>query len=134
MTYGVVKSIGCAINRLIQSTSYGKNFRIEFLNTSSYNSKEVGDAYLKAASYGIPVISAYAASQGIGQAELDSMSFLETDVLNLQEMFVPLQSSSQMSSDDVNKKAATAEGGAPQKDPGELTDSGEQSREDGDDW
>ena len=134
MTYGAVKSIGDAINRLVQSTNYGRNFRVEFLNTSAYNSKEVGDAYLKAASYGIPVISAYAASQGIGQAELDSMSFLETEVLGLQEMFVPLQSSSQMSAEDVESKAATAEGGAPIKDDEDLSDSGEQTREDRDDW
>lgn len=129
MTYGVVKSMGDAINRLVQSMSYGKNFRVEFLNTSAYNSKEVGDAYLKAASYGIPVISAYAASQGIGQAELDSMSFLETEILGLQEMFVPLQSSSQMSAQDVESKAATAEGGAPQKDIEDLSDSREANQE-----
>ena len=39
-----------------------------------------------------------------------------------------------MSSSDLESKAATDEGGAPTKDAGELTDSGEQSREDGDDW
>ena len=45
----------------------------------------------------------------------------------------PLQSSSTLSgSSDSN--AATDEGGAPQKDTGDLTDSGEQTREDGDDW
>ena len=130
MTYGVVKSIGDAINRLVQHMAYGKNFRIEFLNTSAYNSKEVGDAYLKAASYGIPVISAYAASQGIGQAELDSMSFLETEVLGLQDMFKPIRSSTQMGSDELNSKAATDEGGAPTKDIGEISESGEQNRED----
>ena len=130
MTYGVVKSIGDVINRLIQAQPYGKNFRVEFLNISAYNSKEAGDAYLKAASYGLPTISAYAASQGIGQAELDSMSFLETEVLGLQNMFKPLISSSQMSSREVDG----GEPGAPTKDTGELTDSGEQNREDGDDW
>lgn len=128
MTYGIVKSIGDVINRLIQAQPYGKNFRIEFLNVSPYNSKEAGDAYLKAASYGLPTISAYAASQGIGQAELDSMSYLETEVLGLQNMFKPLVSSTQMSSD------SDGEAGAPAKDIGELTDSGEQDREDGDDW
>ena len=134
MTYGVVKSIGDAINRLVQSMGYGKNFRIEFLNTSVYNSKEAGDAFLKAATYGFPTLSAYAASQGIGQAEIDGMSFLETEVLELQKMFVPVQSSTQMGSGDLESNAATDEGGAPQKDIGELTDSGEQSRDDGDDW
>ena len=67
MTYGIVKSIEDMVNRYIQSLPYGKNFRVNFLDVSPFNRKEVGDAYLKAASYGLPTISAYAASQGIGQ-------------------------------------------------------------------
>lgn len=134
ITYGIVKSIEDVINRFIQSQSYGKNFKVNFLDVSPYNRKEVGDAYLKAASYGLPTISAYSASQGIGQAELDSMSFLEGRVLGLQDIFRPLQSSSQMSSSDLESNSATDEGGAPTKDIGELTDSGEQSSEDSSDW
>lgn len=76
----------------------------------------------------------YAASQGLGQAELDSMSFLEKTVLGLQDMFKPLVSSTQMSSSDVEKKGATDQGGAPTKDIGDLTDSGEQTSEQKDDW
>lgn len=134
ITYGIVKSIERAINRFIQSFNYGKYFRVNFLDVSFVNRKEVGDAYLKAASYGLPTISAYAASQGIGQAELDAMAFLEGTVLELQKRFKPIQSSSQMSSDSLNGNGATEEGGAPEKDITELTDSGEQSREDKDDW
>lgn len=130
ITYGIVKSIGDAINRLLQAQSYGKNFVVNFLDVSPFNRKEAGDAYLKAASYGLPTISAYAASQGIGQAELDTMSFLETEVLGLQDMFRPIQSSSQMSSDNLNGNGATDEGGAPVKDMEDLTESGEQNRED----
>lgn len=134
ITYGIVKSIGDAINRFIQSQSYGKNFRVNFLDVSPFNRKEVGDAYLKAASYGVPTISAYAASQGIGQAELDAMSFLEGDVLGLQKIFKPIQSSSQMSSSDIEGNGSTEDGGAPKKDIDELTDSGEQTSEQKDDW
>ena len=134
ITYGIVKSIEDVVNRFIQAQAYGKYFTVNFLDVSPFNRKEVGDAYLKAASYGIPTICAYAASQGIGQAELDSMSFLETQVLGLQSMFKPLQSSSQMSSEDLDGGGATDEGGAPTKDIDELTDSGEQSSEDKDDW
>lgn len=130
VTYGVVKSIEDVINRYIQSKSYGRYFKVTFLDCSPFNRKELGDAYLKAASYGLPTISMYAASQGLAQAEIDTMSFLEGDVLGLQDMFRPIQSSSQMSSEDINGGQA----GAPQKDAGELTDSGEQSREDSDDW
>lgn len=129
ITYGIIKSIQDVINRLIQSQSYGKNFRVNFLDCSPYNRKELGDAYLKAASYGIPMISYYAASQGLGQAELDSMSFLETEVLGLQDMFRPIQSSTQMSSTDLDTEAATDEGGAPTKDIGDVSDSRENNSE-----
>lgn len=124
ITYGIVKSFGDAVNRFVQSQSYGKNFRVNFLDVSRFNQKEVGEAYLKAASYGIPSISYYCASQGIGQAELDSMSFLETQVLGLQDMFRPIQSSTQMSSSDTSNA-----GGAPIKDIGDLSDKREENRE-----
>lgn len=129
ITYGIVKSIQDAINRFVQSQSYGKNFKVNFLDVSPYNRKEVGDAFLKAASYGLPTISAYAASQGIGQAELDSMSFLEGSVMNLQEMFKPIQSSTQMSGSNLDGNGATDEGGAPTKEVGEVSDSRETNSE-----
>lgn len=129
ITFGIVKNIEDAINRYIRSFKYGKNFKVTFLDCSPFNRKEVGDAYLKAATYGLPTISAYAASQGIGQEELDSMSFLEGTVLGLQQMFVPLQSSTQMSSADLESEAATDEGGAPKKEIGEVSDSREANQE-----
>ena len=129
ITYGIVKLVGDVINRFLQAQSYGKNFCVNFLDVSPFNRKEAGDAYLKAAQFGLPTISAYAASQGIGQAELDSMSYLETTVLGLQDIFIPIQSSTQMSSDDINKKGATDEGGAPTKDMEDLTESGERNQE-----
>ena len=130
ITFGIVKSIEDAVNRIIQEQSYGKNFKVNFLDVSPFNRKEVGDAYLKAATYGLPTISAYAASQGIGQAELDCMSFLEGTVLKLPDLFRPIQSSTQMSAADLESKAATDEGGAPTKEVGEITESGDQNQED----
>ncbi len=130
ITYGIVKNIGDAINRFLQAQSYGKNFRVNFMDVSAYNRDEVGAAYLKAASYGLPTISMYAASQGLEQESIDSMSFLETQVLGLQKMFKPIQSSTQMSASDLESKGATDEGGAPTKGVGEITESGEQNQED----
>lgn len=120
ITYGIVKSIEQMVNRFLWSYSYGKNFRVTFLDVSTFNRKEAGDAYLKACQYGIPMISYYAASQGLQQADMDTMNFLEQDVLNLTERFKPLQSSATLSSNDV---------GAPKKDIGELSDNGESARE-----
>ena len=134
ITFGIVKSIEDVVNRFIQAQSYGKNFKVTFLDCSPFNRKEMGDMYLKACQYGLPFISMYAASQGMSQSEVDCMSFLENDALNLTERFVPLQSSSTQSAASSDGNGATDEGGAPTKDVGDLTDSGEQSREDGDDW
>lgn len=115
ITFGIVKSIEDVVNRFIQAQSYGKNFKVTFLDCSPFNRKEMGDMYLKACQYGLPFISMYAASQGMSQSEVDCMSFLENDVLNLTERFVPLQSSSTQSAASSDGNGATDEGGAPTK-------------------
>lgn len=129
ITYGIVKSIEDMVNRFIQSQAYGKNFKVNFLDVSTFNRKEMGDMYLKAAQYGLPTVCMYAASQGLGQAELDSMNYLENDLLEIKKLFVPLQSSSTQSGNNESK-GATDEGGAPPKDANDLTESGLQKRED----
>lgn len=132
ITFDIVKSLENVINRYIQTDvqteKFGKNFKVTFLDCSRFNQKEVGDAYLKAASYGLPTVSMYAASQGLGQAELDAMSFLENNVMKLPEMLQPLINSAQVSA-TVDREGATDDGGAPEKDVGDLTDAGEVSRE-----
>lgn len=127
MTYGIVKSIEAAINRYLQSQSYSKNFKITFLDCSPFNRKEMGDAYLRACQFGLPMVSYYCASQGLNQAEMDTMNFLEDDVLGIKGRFIPLQSSSTQSSGEAS---AESKAGRPQKDAGELTEQGEQTRED----
>lgn len=127
ITYGIVKSIEDAINRFVQSQSYGKYFKVTFLDVSPYNRDAMGDMYLKACQYGLPMVSYYCASQGLNQAEMDSMNFLEDDVLGIKGKFIPLQSSATQSSTDSN--GATDEGGAPTKGIGEVSDKREQNSE-----
>lgn len=124
ITFGIVKGIEDVVNRYIQSQNYGKNFKVTFLDCSPFNRKEIGDQYLKGCQYGAPMVSLYCASQGLGQAEIDSMNFLENEVLNIKSSFVPLQSSSTQSG------SADSTVGAPRKDDGDLTESGVQHRED----
>lgn len=130
ITYGIVKSLENVVNRYIQSHSYGKNFKVTFLDCSPYNRKEMGEQYIKAAQYGFPTLTYYCASQGISQAEMDCMNFLEDDVLGLKKRFVPLQSSSTQSS--KSKTGNDGDPGAPEKDAEDLSDAGEISRENGD--
>lgn len=121
-TYSIVKSIECMLNRFVHRHGYGKYFNVTFLDCSPFNRKEVGDAYLKAAQYGLPTLSYYAASQGVSQDALDCLNFLEDTVLKLKTRFVPLQSSATLSSADN-------EAGRPKSDIGDLSDSGEDTRE-----
>ena len=134
ITYGIVKNIGAVINRYLHEQNFGKNFIVNFLDVSPFNRKEVGDSYLKSAAYGLPTISAYAASQGIGQAELDSMNFLEEQVMKIPEKFKPIVSSSQLSSEDIKANSSgesptDGQAGAPKKDIGEVSDSREANSE-----
>lgn len=135
-TYKVVCSIADAINRILHAQGFGKNFNVNFLNVSEFNKKEAGESYLKAATYGLPTISAYGASQGISQSEIDSMSFLETTVLGLQDMFKPIinsreddSGSSQTNNSDVGNVSGTGDVGAPKKDIGEVSDKREENEE-----
>lgn len=128
ITYGIVKGFENVVNRFLHHQSYGRYWKCTFLDVSPYNRKEMGDQYLKACEYGVPMISYYCASQGLGQAEIDNMSYLEGTVLDLPSMFKPIRNSAQVSA------AEAADRGRPSLDDGEISDSGIQSREDGDDW
>lgn len=120
ITYEIVKSIEGAINRYVHGHPYGKSFKVTFLDCSPFNRKELGEGYLKACQYGMPMVSYYCASQGLSQDEMDTLNFLEDDVLNVKLRFDPLQSSNTMSSNDV---------GRPKNDEDELTESAEQWQE-----
>lgn len=124
ITFGIVKSIEKAINRYIQSLTCGKNFKVTFLDCSPFNRKELGDSYLKACQYGIPMVEYYCASQGLLQTEVEGMSMLENDIIRIHERFKPLQSSATQSS-----KTTGNDPGAPKKDDDDLTESGERSRD-----
>lgn len=123
LTFGIVKSIETALNRFIHALSYGKYFNVTFLDCSPFNRKELGDAYIKACQFGLPMISYYAASQGMPQSDLDEMNFLESDVLGFNERFIPLRSSATQGADSGNNP------GRPQSDDGDLTEEGEKWRE-----
>lgn len=124
MTYSIVQSIETMLNRFLHRHSYGKAFKVTFLDSSPYNRQEVGDAYLKACQYGLPMTLHYCASQGLMPDEVDSLNFLEDSVLKLKDRFQPLMSSATMSG-----KTSSADAGRPEKSANEITESGERWRD-----
>lgn len=123
IVYGIVKSIADMVNRYIQSTTYGKNFKVTFLDVSPFNRDEVGGQYLKMCNVGMPMVSYLAAAYGMSQSDMDNLNLLEDRILNIKERFMPLRTSNTMSSSD------NADGGRPTSDIGELSDNGEISQE-----
>lgn len=107
------------LNRFIRRHSYGKYFKMTFLDVSPFNRKEMSDAYLKAFTYGAPTISYYCAANGINQDEMDCLMFLEDDVLQLKDRFRPHANSAQISTGDNEGS------GRPKKDIEDLSDAGE---------
>ena len=121
LTYSIIKSIESMLNRFIRRHSFGKYFKMTFLDVSPFNRQEMSDAYLKAFTYGAPTISYYCAANGINQDEMDCLMFLEDDVLRLKDRFRPPANSAQISTEDIE----VDENGRPRKNPTELSDSGE---------
>lgn len=122
ITFGIVKSIENMVNRYIQSTSFGKNFKVTFLDVSPYNRDEIGGQYLKMCNVGMPMVSYLAATYGMPQSDLNNMNCLEDDFLHIKERFMPLRSTNTMSAEAV-------EAGRPTAEAGELSDNGEIARE-----
>lgn len=122
ITYGIVTSIENMLNRYLHSLPKSKNFKVDFLDVSRYNREDVGNSYLKACQYGLPMVSYYCASQGLNQSNIDGMHYLENSIMDIPEKFIPLKSSATQSnkSDEV---------GAPKKGLGDISDEGERAQE-----
>ena len=99
ITFNIVKGIEAVINRYIQSLSFGKGFKVTFLDVSPYNRSEYAEMASKGMSLGMPLISTYCAVMGLDQSEMDSICLLEQDILELPKRFKPLMSSHTQSID-----------------------------------
>lgn len=119
--FRVLRQIERWINKQLKQMSGSYKFRINLLDVTRFNKKEMHDQYLKDGQYGLPARSAIMATSDLGQTELQSMAYLENVVLNLKQHEVPL----------VSSNVQTSEGGRPTaEESGEkIGDAGEASRE-----
>ena len=111
------------VNRYIQSLNFGKKFRVTFLDSSPFNRDELGNQYLKMCQVGMPMVSYLAATYGMPQADMNCLNYLEDDILDIKNRFMPLRSTNTMSSDSL------AEAGRPEASAQDLSDNGEISQE-----
>lgn len=99
--------------------------KIKMLETSTYTKSTLKDEMLKEAQFGIPNALAINTLNGYNELETLSMNFLQNDVLNIHEAFIPLNSSHTTSSSDKDGGGQTKSVGGADG----LTDDGEASRD-----
>ena len=100
--------------------SKNKNFRLQLLDTTRFNIKEMIEMFSSQASLGIPVALAIPTLLGMDLSDVQDLSAMQK-MLDIYEEWRPLQSAYQTSSND--------EGGRPKSDDKDLTESGNKSRD-----
>lgn len=111
------------LNRRIKN-KYNNQFTVNLIDVTTHNSQEMIDSYLKQAQFGSPVKMYLAALSGISQSNERGMVFLENNILNLSEEWKPLNSSHVQND-------STSDSGRPEVDDGDLSESGDKTRDAG---
>jgi hypothetical protein len=111
-----------ALNRQVETWvtrklvyNFKGNFRCQLLDVTQLNRNELAELYLKAATYGIPSVIHLCAILGINQVDMMALNYLQNNMLDIANQFIPLSSSNTQS-------AMGDEGGRPTTDsPSEST-------------
>ena len=118
-SFGLMYQCGAIINRFLKSLSGTVKFKVNFLPVSIYNKEEMIDQYKSAMNFGMGKLQ-YAACIGISQPDLLGQAYIENEILELDSVFIPMQTASTQSSDGAGA-------GRPQSD--NISDEGEETRD-----
>lgn len=118
IVFGIIAQAERLLNRILKQMSGTQKFRINILPATVFNREDLIAKYKEAATLGIPVKSAYAALLGLAPSDVMGMDYIEMNILNMGEL-TPLNSSYTQS-----------EAGRPASDDGDLSEAGQQTRDD----
>lgn len=123
LMFGIMRQAERLINRILKNMSGTVKFKINFLPVTKFNQDEKAGIYKEAATLGVPgAFSAYAATVGIPQFDLQGMDYIEMNLLG-KGTLTPLTSGY------TSGGSVGDEGGRPTLDDGDLTAEGEATRE-----
>lgn len=123
-TKGLMPQVEAFINERIQMEYANSTAYIKFIDVTAYTRDDRIAQIEKAANAGLPVKQEYMALLGYNPLEAISADWLETKLgLSVTRFVNPLVSSHTQSGSSSN------DGGAPQKDDGELTDEGAETKD-----
>lgn len=113
------------LNRKFKA-KFKDKFKVKLLDVTSYNKEEVIAQLTQGATLGLPVKMKMASVVGQSSPlETAGLTFLENEILGLHEQWVPLSTSYTQSGDEP----IADEGGRPEVDDADLSETGESTRE-----
>lgn len=101
--------------------------KVRFMPISVYTKADYRDQLLSSAQYGLPTKLAVNTLNGFNEKDTIALNYLEEECLGLSEKLIPLNSSYTTSNTEDGYTSEIGQG-APEKDEGDLSDSGERSR------
>ena len=108
------------------SQNFSGRFNVPYLEHDTWYTPYTKDEKIKAikeaATLGLPVKLQYASLIGLSPMDTYALTYLENNILNLSDNWMPLVSG-------YTQGAATSDGGAPQKDITELSPEGLETRD-----
>ena len=124
IVFAVLLQLERWINRKIKGTLPNNNFfKVSMLPVTYFNQEKMFNMYQKAAQFGAPTKMAMCAVLGYTPLDIINQSYLENDIFELHNQFIPLQSSHTQGAN------AGDEGGRPQKDLDDLGEEGLRTRD-----
>lgn len=91
------------LNRKLKQISKTYKFKANILPITGFNKKDFVDRELKLAQFGLANKIKLTVASGMSQSSVSNMAFLENDVLELHEKWIPLQSSHTQNGDPGRK-------------------------------
>ena len=119
--FGYMYQCGQIINRFLKTLSGTQKFKVTFLPVSIFNREEMLGKYKEAMNYGMGKLE-YLATLGIPQHDIANLNFIENDILDINNLFVPPKTASTQSSDTSNS-------GRPLSDETDLDAAGDATRD-----
>ena len=127
VVFAMLRQIERWINRKLKYMSGPYQFKVNMLNTTVFNNQDKAKQYLESAQFGVPVKLEIGATLGLSPLEFINKATLENEILGLQDLLVPLQSSHTMKTETGDT------GGRPEKSDDEISDSGQVNKDRGSD-
>lgn len=121
--FGLMYQAEKVINRFLKLLSGTIKFKIHFLEVSQFNREDKIEEYRSSMNYGIGKLE-FLALMGIHQYDILGENCIENDILKIDSMFTPMRTASTQSADSQSTEA-----GRPALDDGDLSNEGEQTRD-----